>query len=109
MYQVIQSAANSVNYSEIINYHLTKDTNESPSGLRKILGHEAKIEKYLANNQTTQIKPSVQRKADLWLPKYLISAVDSHVRDVCFANYKNITDIIYKLNEICESDLNIVR
>lgn len=109
MYQVIQNAANSVNYSDIINYYVSKDLSGSPSGFRKILGHEARIDKFLVNNQSIQIKPPIQRKADLYMPKFLTHAIDSHVRDICFVNYKNLTEIIYKLNEACDTDLNTVR
>ena len=109
MYQVIQNAANSVNFAEIINFCSHKETANSPSALRKILGHEPKAEKFINNFLSSSIKAPVQRKADLWLPKHVLSAIDLHVRDTCYANYKNITELIFKLCEICESDLHIIR
>lgn len=107
MYQVLQNAANTVNYSEIINFYVNKEVSGSPSGFRKILGHEGRSDKQL-NNQI-QIKSPLQRKADLFMPKYVISAIDYHVKDICFSNYKTITEIIYKLNEVCDCNLNLVR
>jgi hypothetical protein len=109
MFQVMQTAVNSVNYTEIINYYTHKDSNGSPSALKKILGHEARIEKFLNNFPNSQIKPPLQRKADLWLPKHVLAAIDLHARDVCMTNYKSITELVYKLNEICENDLHITR
>ena len=104
----MQTAVNSVNYTEIINYYISKETS-SPSTLRKILGHDGKNDKYSISHQTAAIKSPMQRKADLWLPKQVLAAIDLHVKDVCFANYKTITDFIFKLYEICENDLHIVR
>jgi hypothetical protein len=111
MYQVMQTAASSVNFTEIIKFisHNSKDTNSSPSTLRKILGHENKSEKFSNNFPNIPIKAPIQRKADLWLPKNIIAAIDMHVKDSCYGTYKNITELIFKLSEICENDLHILR
>ena len=108
MFQIIQGAANSVNFAEIINYYVQKEGNSSPSALRKILGHEARIEKILTQYQTPAKMPA-QRKFDLWLPKNILAAIDMHVREVGFSNYKTLTEFIYKLSEICENDLHLAR
>ena len=108
MYQVIQNTANSVNYTEIINHYAGKDGNNSPSALKKILGHEAKFDKFLVNFQTP-IKPANHRKADLWLPKNVLAAIDLHVKDIGYNNYNTLTEIIFKLNEVCENDLHKAR
>lgn len=111
MYQVMQTAANSVNYADIISYYVQRDSNESPSGIRKILGghHETRLDKHL--NPVITVKTPLQRKADLWMPKNVIAAIDMHVRDTITytSNIKSITDLIYKLNEICENDLHFIR
>jgi hypothetical protein len=104
----MQSAANSINYTDMINYYISKEVN-SPSTLRKILGHDGKNDRYSNNHASSSLKPPMQRKADLWLPKQVIAAIDLHVKDVCFAHYKTITEFIFKLYEICENDLHIVR
>ena len=111
MYQIMQTAASSVNFTEIIKYYTQnhKDTNSSPSALRKILGQENKTDKFTNNFPNTSIKLPVQRKADLWLPKNVVAAIDMHVKDSCYVNYKNITELIFKLSEICENDLHIIR
>ena len=108
MYQILQNAANSVNYNEIINFYAGKDGNNSPSTLKKILGHEPRLEKFLSSYQAP-LKPPTQRKADLWLPKNILAAIDMHVREVGFASYKTLTELIYKLNEVCENDLHRAR
>ena len=111
MYQVMQTAASSVNFTEIIKFYSHNYTNNSPSTLRKkILGHENKNDKF-SNNliNSMLIKPPMQRKVDLWLPKNVIAAIDMHVKDSCYSSYKNITELIFKLSEICENDLHILR
>jgi hypothetical protein len=105
----MQTAANSVNYTEIITFCINRDSVESPSGFRKILGgHEARIDKHLTN-QIITVKTPLQRKSDLWMPKYVIAAIDMHVREISNFNLKSLTELIYKLNEICENDLNFIR
>jgi len=106
MYQVIQNAANLVNYKEIINHYAAKDLH-SPSGLKKILGHDTRLEKLL--NLQTPIKPATQRKADLWLPKNTLAAIDMHVREIALESYKTLTELIFKLNEVCENELHTTR
>lgn len=108
MYQMIQNVANSVNYNEIINHYANKDGNNSPSTLKKILGHEPRFERFL-NNFQTPIKPVTQRKADLWLPKNVVAAIDLHVKEVGNINCKTLTEVVYKLNEVCENDLHRAR
>lgn len=83
-------------------------TGNSPSALKKILGHEPRLEKFL-NGSHQPIKPPTQRKADLWLPKNVMAAIDLHVREVGFSSYKTLTELIYKLNEVCENDLHRAR
>lgn len=113
MYQVMQTAANSVNFTEIIKFYSQnhKEVANSPSTLRKILGHDsAKTEKFTSTHQNlSTIKAPLQRKADLWLPKNVVAAIDLHVKDACYVNYKNITELIFKLSEICETDLHTIR
>ena len=108
MYQVIQNAANSVNYNEIINHYAGKEGNHSPSGFKKILGHEARFEKFLGSFQAP-IKSTGQHKADLWLSKNVLAAIDIHVKEMSFSNYKTLTEIVFKLNEVCENDLHRAR
>lgn len=105
----MQTAANSVNYNEIISYYVSRDSNESPSGIRKILGghYETRLDKHL--NPVITVKTPLQRKADLWLPKHVVAAIDLHVREISYHGFKSITDLIYKLNEICENDLHFIR
>lgn len=92
---------------EIISYYASRDSNESPSGLRKILGGgEARFDKL---NPVITVKTPLQRKSDLWMPKNVIAAIDLHVREISFHSFKSITDLIYKLNEICENDLHFIR
>lgn len=114
MYQIMQAAANRINISEIVNYTIQKETS-SPSALRKILGgggggggagrdNDSKsIEKLLAQPS------SMHRKTDTWLPKNVQSAIDMHLRDICYPSYKSLIEFIYRLNEICENDLQTVR
>lgn len=107
MYQILQNVANTINYSEIINYYINKETSGSPTGLRKILGHESRTDRL--NNNQIQIKSPLQRKSDLFMPKFVISAIDSHVKDIGIMHFKTIADVIYKLNEVCDCNLNLVR
>lgn len=118
MYQIMQTAANSVNFAEIVSFWvasrgggtggLGSDSTESPSGIRKILGHhETRLDKHA--NPVITVKTPLQRKADLWMPKHVIAAIDLHVREISYHNFKSITDLIYKLNEICENDLHFIR
>jgi len=107
MYQIIQNAANSVNYNEIISHFAAKDSHHSPSALKKILGHETRLDKLL--NFQAPIKLATQRKADLWLPKNDLAAVDMHVRQIGQGSYKTLTELIYKLNEVCENELHTTR
>lgn len=110
MYQVMQTAAESVktNMSEIISFYVSRgDSTESPSAFRKILGGgEARYDKL---NPVTTIKTPLQRKSDLWLPRHVVAAIDLHVRELISQNLPSITDLIYKLNEICENDLHFIR
>lgn len=108
MYQVIQNAANSVNYNEIINHYAGKEGNNSPSAFKKILGHDARFEKFLSSFQTP-LKPANQHKADLYLSKNVLAAIDLHVKEVSFASYKTLAELIFKLNEVCENDLHRAR
>lgn len=65
MYQVMNEAVNSVNYTELVKYYSTKE-GSSPKTLKKIL--DAKVEKSFSNlHQSGGIKLPLQRKADLWL------------------------------------------
>lgn len=109
MYQVMQTAASSVNFTEIISFYVSRDSTESPSGFRKILGghSEARLDKHL--NPVVTVKTPLQRKADLWLPKHVVAAIDLHVREMSYHSFKSLTDLIYKLNEICENDLHFIR
>lgn len=109
MYQIMQATANRINVSEIVNYIIQKETS-SPSALRRILGGGAgrdndskSIEKLLAQPS------SMQRKTDAWLPKNVQSAIDLHLRDICYPSYKSLIEFIYRINEICENDLQTVR
>ena len=103
----MQQTANSVQYNEIVKAYVNKEQN-SPSTFRKILGHESRSsEKHFFTNH--QIRPPAQRKSDLWLPKHVLAAIDMHVREICYTNFKTITDFIYKLNEVCENDLHRTR
>lgn len=107
MYQVLQNVANTINYSEIINFHINKEISGSPTGLRKILGHESRADRFSGNQ--IQIKTPLQRKSDLFMPKYVQAAIDSHVKDMGIMHFKTIADVIYKLNEVCDCNLNLVR
>lgn len=115
MSQVICDVANSINYAEIINWYVNKESNGSPSGLRKILGHEPRIEKFLNNYQSLQIKPPVQIKNQTLLPKPVSTAIDWHVfelHDKEFKKpieFKTLTELVFKLSEICENDVQTVR
>lgn len=107
MYQIFQQTANSVQFSDIVNVYVNKEQN-SPSTLRKILGHDGRLsEKHYISNHP--IKPPAQRKSDLWLPKNVSAAIDMHVREISYSSYKTLTDFIYKLNEVCENDLQRAR
>lgn len=107
MYQIMQTAANSVNFTEIISSFVSRDSTDSPSGIRKILGGgESRSDKL---NPVITVKTPLQRKADLWLPKNIVAAIDLHVREISYQSFKSITDLIYKLNEICENDLHFIR
>lgn len=103
----MQNAANSVNYAEIIKYFVNRDMIETPSGIRKILGHETRIERF--QTQSITLNSSMQKKVDIILPRYVLSAIDLHVKEVGFQNFKTLTELIYKLNEICENELSLVR
>ena len=116
---IIQSLATNFAYKDIVHFHLSnKDSSDSPSTLRKILGHESKtIEKFLGSganqmllNATIKTQQNQSRKSDLNLTKYELATVDMFVKELNhlqFGSYLN--EIIFKLSEICEKDLHIVR
>lgn len=109
MYQVMQTAAENVkaNLSEIVSYYVSRESTESPSAFRKILGGgEARYDKL---NPVITIKTPLQRKTDLWMPKNVVAAIDLHVRELSGQNLNSLTELIYRLNEICENDLHFIR
>jgi hypothetical protein len=108
MMQTMHNIANSINYIEIINSHISKES-ESSSTLSKILGHsDSKSEKSQIGNLSA-IKSPNKRKHDILPPKIIINAIDSHVKDVAQDRYKTLTELIFKLREICENDLHLIR
>jgi hypothetical protein len=109
MMQTMHNIANSINYIEIINSHISKES-DSGSTLSKILGghSDSKSEKSQANNLTT-IKSPIKRKHDILPAKIILSVIDSHVKDVANDRFKTLTELIFKLKEICENDLHLVR
>jgi hypothetical protein len=111
MMGVMQNIASKVNYIEIVNYFIKEDSANSPSTLRKILGKDSKPEKTFTPKHytTTALIQPLQRKSDLWFPKHVIAAIDSHVRDVSRENFSCLTDFLFKLTEICENDLHVIR
>jgi hypothetical protein len=119
MYAVMQSAAASVNFTDIVKNFSNNDSS-SPSALRKILGHEkhfqpGSIERNPSTNgaispQTNLLsKASMQRKSELWLSKHILAAIDLHVKEVSALNIKTLTELVFKLNEICENEVHMVR
>ena len=107
----MQQAASNVNFSEIVKQHAGREATSSPSTLRKILGQDGRGDKAHSSGQQllATYKAPIQRKCDLWLPRHVLAAVDSHVSDVCFVPYKTIAELVFKLAEICENDLHVVR
>lgn len=103
----MHNIANSINYIEIINNYINKES-DSGSTLSKILGHDSKSDKLQANSMAV-IKPPIKRKADILPPKIVMAAIDLHVRDVTMDRFKTLTELVFKLKEICEIDLHIVR
>ena len=106
---LFKQAAESVNYSKIIESVVGKDGTDSPSPFRKILGQETRLEKYLSNSSSTIIKPPATRKSDLWLPKNVQAAVDLHVREVANLKLQTLTELVHKLIEICENEILMAR
>ena len=103
--QAMHTIANSINYIEIIKSHISKEQ-DSGSTFSKILGHsdsKAQI------NNLASIKSPLKRKQDILPPKLIINVVDSHVKDVANDRYKTLTELIFKLREICENDLHMIR
>jgi hypothetical protein len=136
MAAIIQSIATNFAYKEIVNFCVNnKDTTDSPSTLRKILGgvgsgsssydSSNRIEKILTTNShqnqmllyATIIKSAQgqhqqqqqARKADLQMSKYEIPAIDIFIKEMAYIQFNNLSDIIFKLSEICEKDLHIMR
>jgi hypothetical protein len=121
MYQVMASVPSLINFAEIVSTHI-KDSTDSPSTLRKFLGRgggggggEDRGEKFLTGtNQQALINASAgkspsQRKSELALPKDVVGAIDRHVYEVRNLNNKYLADVIYKLSDICQSDLHLLR
>jgi hypothetical protein len=108
MYQIMQAAANRINLPDIINYIIQKETS-SPSALRKILGGAGRDNDLKTVEKLVAQPSSMQRKTDAWLPKNVQSAIDLHLKDICYPSYKSLIEFVYRLNEICENDLQTVR
>lgn len=104
-----------INYAEIVTYCVnSRDALDSPSTLRKFLGHDFKSEKFLSTNQAALLNtirtPAQRKHFDLLaLPKEEVNAIDYHVSNVCHLSYKNIRDIVGKLSEISRNDMQLVR
>lgn len=108
MMQTMHNIANSINYIEIINSHVSKES-DSGSTLSKILGHsDSKSEKSTIGNLAA-IKSPIKRKQEILPPKIIINAIDSHVKDVANDRFKSLTELIFKLKEICENELHFLR
>ena len=101
--QTMHAIANNINIDSIIQSTLNKDD----GFLSRFLGHDSKDR--MSNAQSALIVAPLKRKADILPQKYVISAIDSHVKDCAPIQFQSITELIFKLKEICESDLHFVR
>ena len=108
-HQLFQQAADSVNYTKIVEYYAGKDGFESPSPIRKILGQETRFDRYLSGANTTLIKTPTTRKNDLWLPKNVQAAIDLHVKEVANSKITSLAELIFKLVEICDNEIFMAR
>lgn len=108
MIQTMHSLANSINYQDTIN-SCVGEKEGSTLSLSKILGHDSKSDRHAKSQETSPIVAPIKRKADILPSRYVLAAIDTHVKEVSYAQYKNLTELIYQLKDICENDLHLAR